>query len=350
MHNISDMRFILLFTCAMTCVVLSRTIFLETGEMRNAGKIRDAIRLAEEWMKLVQQEKEAHHHLSVEAHHLPSEALLGDDFSEMTTTLGSLDAKKISVNPQFAGLVVRWITELGLDSTDEVMVSSSGSFPGLALSVLAALQTMNQRAVLTTSVGASSYGANQPAMTIIDMETLLNTLGNMRYHPELITYGCDNDNGGGFYEGGKEDVDSAALRNGLTIWTPATLKASIAKRIEIAKTHRVRLLINIGGNHAMMGNCAHASSWPNGLHRTVQTCTHEDRGAIAQIHERGIPVIHFLNINDLGLKNGITDSHTANDDLTATRKTKPFAAGVFLFFLVASILPYHYFTTRSGRK
>ncbi len=294
--------------------------------------------LAESWMKLIQREKESRNLLSVEAHHFPSEALLGKELSEITTTIGSLDAKKISVNPQFAVLVVHWITEINLDSTDEVLVASSGSFPGIAVSTLAALQTMNQRAVLITSVGASSYGANQTEMTIIDIEKILAVRGNLRYTPKLITYGCDNDNGDGFFEGGKEAVDSAAVRNGVILWQPSTLEEAITKRVEIAVQHHTKLLINIGGNHALLGNCAHASSIPNGLHRLMQTCRHTDRGAIARISERGIPTIHFLNIMELGLRYGITDSYIHNEALYVKRSPNNIAVSIFLFTLVVAVV------------
>ena len=109
-------------------------------------------------------------------------------------------------------------------------------------------------------------------------------------------------------------------------------------RSDIVKTRHVRLLTNIGGNHAMLGNCAHASSWPNGLHRSVATCAHADRGAIARIHELGIPVIHFLNIKELGLKNGISDSYTSNEELFVTRRTNTIAALCSLALLASCVL------------
>jgi poly-gamma-glutamate system protein len=317
--NNNHILLFLLSLAAIALLAVSRSYFSEEHPVKNADLMRRASRLSEYWMEIIQQDKAQRHLLSAEARHFPSEGLIGDDFSEMTTTLGSLDAKQISVNPQFAAVVVGWITALDLDSTDVVLVTSSGSFPGLAVSTLAALQTMNQRAVLVTSVGASSYGANQPAMTIIDIELLLMKKGGMRYRSELITYGCDNDNGEGLYEGGKEAIDASAGRNGLSVWKPAYLHEAVQKRISIAQHHDVKLLINIGGNQAMLGNCSHASSLPNGLHRSLQTCLHEERGAIARISELGIPVVHFLNIKELGLRYGISDSYLSNEGLFSTR-------------------------------
>jgi poly-gamma-glutamate system protein len=173
---------------------------------------------------------------------------------------------------------------------------------------------------------------------MIDIETILRQKGNLRYSSELTTYGCDNDNGEGFYEGGKEAVDAAALRNKVKIWKPSTLNEAIAKRIEIAKHHRIGLLINIGGNHAMIGNCVHASSFPNGLQRSAPTCNHQDRGAIAHISELGIPVIHFLNIQRTGVQYGISDSFLVSESLYVMRTPNNIVASIFLFILVIAIV------------
>ena len=338
MKKYRDIQFFLTFVAAVILVIISQIYFSAESPAKNSELMKQAAERAGAWMQIIQKEKEARHLISDEAHHFPAEAMLGDELSEMTTTLGALEAKKISVNPQIAALVVRWITELGLDSTDEVMVASSGSFPGIAVSTLAALQTLNQRVVLVTSVGASSFGANQPAMTILDMENILSVQGGLRYTSELVTYGCDNDNGEGFFDGGREAVDTALLRNNAALWLPASLEEAIRKRVAIAARHRIKLLINIGGNHAMLGNCVHASSMPNGLHRSVQTCVHGERGAIARIHETGIPIIHFLNITDLGLKYGISDSHTSNAALFAARVPNVWALGFFLLVLAAAVV------------
>ena len=49
-----------------------------------------------------------------------------------------------------------------------------GSFPALNVSLLAACEQMQLRALPITSVGSSMWGANDPAFTWLDMEKLLN--------------------------------------------------------------------------------------------------------------------------------------------------------------------------------
>ncbi len=330
--------FVLLSVSALILIGLSPSLVTTTTPVKDADRMRAAVALSASWMGIIYEEKERKGIIPSAARYFPSEALLGDEFTPLTTTLGSLDAKQISVNPQFAAVVVRWVTELGLDSTDVVMVASSGSFPGLAVSVLAALQVLNQRVVLLTSAGASSFGANQPEMTLLDMEHLLQQYGGLRFMPELVTYGCDNDNGEGFYEGGKEAVDSSARRNALTIRVPASLTEAVHERIALARHHRIRLLINIGGNHAMLGNCPHATLLPGGLNRTVPTCQHVERGAIVRIAESGVPVIHLLNIKDLGMQFGITDSHSSNERLYIGESPRPILSFIALFSLSGGVL------------
>ncbi len=337
LHN-RTIPLILLSVSALILVALSQSYFAEMTPVRNAGRMRAAAELSAEWMGIIHSEKERRGLIPSHARYFPSEALLGEELTPLTTTLGSLDAKQVSVNPQFAAVMVRWITELGLDSTDVVMVASSGSFPGLAVSTLAALQVLNQRVVLLTSAGASSFGANQPEMTLLDMEHLLQLYGGLRFMPELVTYGCDNDNGEGFYEGGKEAVDSSARRNALTIRVPASLTEAVHERIALARHHRIRLLINIGGNHAMLGNCPHASLLPGGLNRTVPSCQHVERGAIERIAESGVPVIHLLNIKELGMQFGITDSHSSNERLYIGESPRPILSFLSLLFLSGGVL------------
>jgi poly-gamma-glutamate system protein len=330
--------FLIIFgAVSVALIVLSGTLFTETIPLKNSEKMRRAEDLARTWMDIIRQEKESRHLISHKAHHFPSEALLGEEMTELTTTLGSLEAKRVSVNPQFAALVVLWITELQLDSSDEVLVASSGSFPGLMVSTLAALQTMNQRTLLMTSLGASTFGANQPSMTILDMETLLEKKGGLSYRSQLVTYGCDDDNGVGFYDGGKEAADSSAARNNIQLWIPVSLSHSIQERLRMAKEHHITAVINIGGNQAMLGNCIHASSIPNGLHRSLTSCVHEDRGVLLRLAEVGIPVIHFLDIKELGLRYGITDSFGISSALYHSRTTGRSVSAVAILLLFGMV-------------
>jgi len=231
--------------------------------------------------------------------------MLGDDFTEITTTLGSLEAKRISLNPKFADLVVTWLHEAGIAQGDTIGLIVSGSFPGLAISTLTAAQTMHVNVVLLSSLGASTFGANQPLATWVDMESWLNAAGLLNFKSAVVTPGAENDNGGGLMEEGIGALREAARRNGVNLYEPENIDESIAYKTNFLLSQKIILLINIGGNQAALGYCAHAAGLPNGLLTEPLTCDHAERGIMARLSERHIPFINFLNIKKLAVRYGL---------------------------------------------
>ncbi len=225
--------------------------------------------------------------------------MLGEDFTEITTTLGSLEAKRISLNPEFAGLIVLWLNEAEIVPGDTIGLVLSGSFPALAISTLAATEIMDVNVVVLSSLGASMYGANQPMANWADMETWLNESNLLHFKSEIMTIGAENDNGGGLMEDGVEDLKEAARRNGMTLFISADLDESIMKKTDFLLSRNIKLLVNIGGNQAALGYCTNTSTIPNGLNIRPIINDSYRRGIIARISEKNIPFIHLLNIKDL---------------------------------------------------
>jgi len=231
--------------------------------------------------------------------------MLGDDFTEITTTLGSLEAKRISLNQKFAGLVVTWLHVAGISEGDTIGLIISGSFPALAISTLAAAQTMHVKVVLFSSLGASTFGANQSLATWADMEAWLNTAGLLDCKSAIVTLGAENDNGDGLTDEGVKALREAARRNGLDSYLPTNIDESIKTKTGYLLSRNIKLLINIGGNQAALGYCAHATNYPNGLVTSPITCEHAERGIIARLSEKHIPFINFLNIKELAVRYGL---------------------------------------------
>ena len=100
--------------------------------------------------------------------------LIGEEYNELTTTLGNLDAKRTSTNPEFAALMVKYFQQAGLKSGDVIAIGSSGSFPALLLATLSASKVMGIIPLTIYAIGASEYGANIPDFTFIDMLKVLN--------------------------------------------------------------------------------------------------------------------------------------------------------------------------------
>ena len=99
--------------------------------------------------------------------------LIGPEWTALTTTLGNLEAKRSTLNPNFAALMVRYFHEAGLVEGDLVAVGSSGSFPGLALATLCAAKEMHLEVLTIASFGASMYGATRADFTIPKMIRIL---------------------------------------------------------------------------------------------------------------------------------------------------------------------------------
>ena len=101
--------------------------------------------------------------------------MIGLDYSFITTTIGNLEAKRTSTNPNMAAVVVDMLQELKLQPGDKVAVNCSGSFPALNIAVMCAVGEMELDPFLITSFGSSTHGANDPEFTYLDMERRTDT-------------------------------------------------------------------------------------------------------------------------------------------------------------------------------
>ena len=264
-----------------------------------------------------------------------------------TNGAGSLEAKETSTNPDFSALVVRLLHEANITNKDKVGVILSGSFPSLSISVLAALQTVGVDVLLMSSLGASTYGANQPVATWLDMESALNRQGGLRFHSSLVSIGAGEDNGIGLSNEGLSLIHQAAYRNKVDLYLPASLKESIDKRVDILKKSKISLLINVGGNETAIGNCQHSLSIPNGLNSKINGCNDENRGLIIRMNQLNVPFINMLDIKDLAGKYGIAFSPgksyaKATNLYDQTKTNKP----ILVFILAIGLIPVYFLRRR----
>ena len=121
--------------------------------------------------------------------------MIGLDYSFITTTVGNLEAKRTSTNPNMAAVVVDMLHELKLQPGDKVAVNCSGSFPALNIAVMCALQELQLEPYLISSFGSSTHGANDPEFTYLDMEHLLVEQGLLTHKSDLFSIGGMEDLG-----------------------------------------------------------------------------------------------------------------------------------------------------------
>jgi poly-gamma-glutamate system protein len=239
-------------------------------------------------------------------------ALIGQEFTPITTDRGYIDAKLTSTNPNFAAVVVQLLKEAGVKENDNVAVAFTGSFPALNISVLAALETLHLHPIVITSVGASNYGANDPYFTWLDMETLLNDAGILHTHSVAASIGGGADIGRGLSPAGREMIVNAIHRNKVQFINEDHLENSISRRMEIYEqnsgTKPPKAFINVGGGIASLGNTINGDLIPSGLTMYLPMRNFPVRGVIIRMGQKDIPIIHMLNIKRMARKFGLPDS------------------------------------------
>lgn len=232
--------------------------------------------------------------------------LIGQEYSLITTDQGNIEAKLSATNPNFAAVIVQLLKEAGLEKGDNVAVAFSGSFPGLNISVIAALETLGLTPTIITSVGASNFGANDPYFTWLDMESLLYDAGVFHTRSVAASIGGGNDIGRGLSPEGRDLIVKAIERNGVEFIHEKHLEGSIQKRMEIYEKagngKPVKAFVNVGGGIASLGNTVNGELINSGLTERLPVSNFPLHGVIILMGRKGIPIIHMLNINQLMAK------------------------------------------------
>ena len=241
-------------------------------------------------------------------------ALIGQDITPITTDRGYIEAKLTATNPNFAAVVVEMLKDAGLEKDDVVAVAFTGSLPGLNIAVHAALQTLNLKPIIITSVGASNWGANDPYYTWLDMENLLYKKGIIKNKSVAASIGGGLDIGRGLSPEGRQLIVEAIQRSKIEFINEEHIEGSIQKRIEIYDKYRkknsIKTFINVGGGISSLGSTENAQFIPSGLSMSIPMMNYPRRGVLIRMAEKNIPIIHLLNINQLAHKYGLPISPT----------------------------------------
>jgi len=235
--------------------------------------------------------------------------LIGPEISLITNAAGDLDAKLTSLNPNFAAVLVQYFRQAGLDPGDPVAVAVSGSFPGMNICLFAALETMELRPVVVTSVGASNWGANSPEFTWLDMETLFFEKGIFHTRSQAATFGGGNDMGRGMSPAGRRLLRQSIERNEITFLGSDNIEDAIDKRMalyqDLSQGRAYRLFVNVGGGVASVGNRHNKTLLPEGLSFNLKAHNWPRKGTMILFADKGVPVVHLLRIINLARTHGL---------------------------------------------
>ena len=259
--------------------------------------------------------------------------LIGLEWSGITTTMGDLSSKRTACNPAWAIQFSHWFRELGLKPDDHIAIYSSGSFPGLLLNAVAAAEAMELKPLLIVSLGASTWGANDPDYPWPVLASELRRGGFIRTRADYYTLGGGAEMGHGLSPEGEALLRKAAKEAGVELLTAASLEEMIARKTELLERHQPRLFINIGGSHANLGDAHEVLRLTTGMVPATDIDL-AGNGIIGVAMRNNIPVIHMLNVKSISNLVGIPwDSSPRKMAPTRVSKWWSFT-GIVLFFAV----------------
>ena len=229
--------------------------------------------------------------------------MVGLLMSPVTTNSGHLPSKQMSVNPNFAALVVHYLKRVGIEEGDVVAVGLSGSFPAINISVYAALETIGAVPIVIASASASQFGANDPDLTWLDMERLLAARGVFKTRTAATSRGGIEDRGLGATKVGRALLDEAMKRSGARIIKSTTYGESVEERMsiyeEVAEGRPVKAYINVGGGTTSVGTKVGKRLFKPGINRSLPPGSRELDSVMNRMVIEGIPVIHLVKIAEL---------------------------------------------------
>jgi poly-gamma-glutamate system protein len=241
------------------------------------------------------------------------EALLGDEVTPLVTTLGSIEAKRLTLSPRWAGVIAAQLAAKGVRRGDVVAASLSGSFPALNLAVVSACEAIGASLVAVSSVTSSTWGANQPGFTWPEIEARLAAAGTLRAVSVAVSAGGSEDRALDLDDDGRRLASGIAEHSartlGAVLLEPASLSEAIDARLEAFDRHRARrpiaAFINVGGTEASLGTSTAILKVSSGWIPPVPFDTSPGRGLVARMVERGVPVLHLLNVRELAARWGL---------------------------------------------
>lgn len=239
--------------------------------------------------------------------------LIGEAYTGLTSTQGSLPAKRTAATPDAAALLVALLREAGVGEGSRVAVNASGSFPGFALAAVSACGALGAEAVIVLSVGSSSWGANRPDYTVLDMFMVAAGAGAwpLGYPAEIaaLSPGGSDDRGLDLDPQALEPVLARAVALGIPVLHPQSLGAAVSSRMALFRAAgEPDVLLTIGGNFAATG-ADPALSLLSGIIRPETPGASGPSGGgnslVQEFLRAGRPVIQVLNIKDLSARYGL---------------------------------------------
>jgi poly-gamma-glutamate system protein len=306
-HKVSRLELILVALMALGGMTAVETM-LVTEQLPFYKEKIEAARLARDGFQALKAEKTKWTG-ELDAEVDPAQTgMLGTLMTPITTNRGYLPAKQTSVNPNYAALVVHYLTRLELQEGDVVAVGVSGSFPAINVAVYAALEALKLRPIVISSASASQFGANDPDFTWLDMERVLYDRGITSIRSVAVSRGGLEDRALALPKEGRRLLDAAIERSRVPALRPKSYEESVNQRMLVYKEHAgdapIKAYVNIGGGTASVGTKVGKRMFRPGINRYPPRGVRDIDSVMTRFTLDGVPVVHLIRINDLADRYG----------------------------------------------
>ena len=298
---------VLIAVVALSALVAVEKFQVSTRQ-RNYPEKLHAARLALEAFNAVKSEKIARR-IPIDPEADPYQTgLIGRSVTPVTSNTGYLSAKRLSVNPNFAALVVHWLARAGVSKGDVVAVGASGSFPALCIATFAAVQALELTPIVISSASASEWGANDPNFMWLDIEKALFEKRIFGFRSVAASRGGIEDRGFGMSEEGRQLIDQGIARSGVERMDATNLADGIDRRMELfdarAGTKPIKAYLNVGGGTASVGTHIGKKQFKPGLNLELPRGADLADSVMLRFAQRGVPVVHLTSLEALAKQHG----------------------------------------------
>jgi poly-gamma-glutamate system protein len=262
--------------------------------------------------------------------------LIGPEWSEITTTVGDPEAKRTTINPNFAALIAHLLLEAGVKKWDTIAIGCSASFPALLIASLSAAKALEIHPLVIFSFGSSSYGASNPDFTLWDIYQIFLEHQIFTIRPAAASMGGEDDTGSEFEKGITDRIRINLQEAGIPLISEKNLQMNIKLREEFYFTDApnpslssprkrgplpptstsIKAFINSGGGSANIGSSPSVLNIKPGLVRKAPLPEPSQQGMIHAMLQRNIPVIHLLFIKGLAQKYNLPWDPASQPEIT----------------------------------
>lgn len=272
--------------------------------------------------------------------------IIGLPFSRLTSSIGNLESKQGTINPNFAAVAVQLLKDAGVQEGDVIAVGYSGSFPALNLAVLCAADALKLEPIIVTSAASSEWGANIPGFTWLDMEGYLNKVGFTSFSSSAASMGGRGDKARGMSKGSKAMLKQIIEERKLKFLTARNMRNRIDQRMTVyengAGSRPIKAYINVGRGFASVGAAMGMRLFRSGLNRRLPAGAHAVTSVMVEFAQQDVPVIHFMNIGTLCKKYGlqypvVNEPQVGQGNIFYNMEYNLFLVAGVLFFLLVCL-------------